>query len=108
MPLMTVIRQTRAYVVGLAILATASVPAHAQTNRPPTPAPQIEKYAATTVNMNPGAGESLSIRVSRWSTDAERERLTGLFAEKGQQELQTALAAAPTLGYIWTLSLIHI
>ena len=102
MPLMTVIRQTRASVAGLAILATASLPAHAQTNRPPTPAPQIEKYAATTVNMNPGAGEPLSIRVSRWSTDAERERLTGLFAEKGQQELQTALAAAPTLGYIWT------
>ena len=102
MPFITIIRQTRAYVVGLAILATASVPAHAQTNRPPTPAPQIEKYAATTVNMNPGAGEPLSIRVSRWSTDAERERLTGLFAEKGEKELQTALAAAPTLGYIWT------
>jgi hypothetical protein len=63
---------------------------------------QIEKYTATTVNMNPGAGESLSIRVSRWSTDAERERLTGLFAEKGNAELQAALAAAPTLGYIWT------
>ena len=99
---MTVIRQTRAYVVGLAILAAASLPTHAQTNRPPTPAPQIEKYAATTVNMNPGAGEALSIRVSRWSTDAERERLTGLFAEKGAQELKTALATAPTLGYIWT------
>src|SRR4029453_16535172 len=104
MPLMTVIRRTRACVVGFAILATAPLPAHAQTNRPPTAAPQIEKYAATTVNMNPGApapakrkknparteertgagGEPLSIRVSRWSTDAERERLTGLFAEKGQ------------------------
>jgi hypothetical protein len=52
--------------------------------------------------MNPGAGEQLSIRVSRWSTDAERERLTGLLADKGDAELQTALAAAPTIGYIWT------
>ena len=52
--------------------------------------------------MNPGAGEPISIRISRWSTDAEREHLTGLFAEKGDQELQKALAAAPTLGYIWT------
>jgi hypothetical protein len=93
----------RAFFAGLATLAAAYTPAPAQTGQQPNPpAQQIETYVATTVNMNPGAGERLSIRVTRWSTDAERERLTGLLADKGVAELQTALAAAPTLGYVWT------
>jgi hypothetical protein len=101
MPFMTVTRRNRAFLAGAATFAAAHMPAHARTSQP-NPTAQIEEYLATTVNMNPGANEKLSIRVSRWSTDAERERLTGLLAEKGDAELQTALAAAPTLGYVWT------
>jgi hypothetical protein len=102
MPIMIRTRRSWAVFAGLITLAAASLPAYAQTNPQSNPTSQSEKYTATTVNLNPGSGEPLSIRISRWSADAERERLTGLFTEKGEQELRAALAAAPTLGYIWT------
>lgn len=59
-------------------------------------------FTATTVNLNPGAGETLKIDVLRWSTDAERDRLLSALKEKGENELREALRAVPTVGYIWT------
>ena len=66
------------------------------------PATRVEQLTATSVNVNPGAGENLTIAVSRWSADADRERLVASLAEKGEAELQNVLTSAPTLGYIWT------
>ena len=100
----------------LAVIIAAPVPMAAQTKaqteqtqpqgqkaQPPAVQPaRVEKFTATTVGVNPGAGENLTIRVSRWSTDADRDRLAALLAEKGDAELQKALAAEPTHGYIWT------
>lgn len=60
------------------------------------------KFTATTVNLNPGAGETVDIDVLRWSTDAERDRLLSALKEKGESQLHEALQAAPTVGYIWT------
>lgn len=74
----------------------------AQTKPPAADTPQPERFAATTVNVNPGAGERLSIRVLRWSADADREKLVSVLRDKGEKEFQDALAAVPTLGYIWT------
>lgn len=104
MPIMTTIRWTCGVFAALIIFA-ANVAAQTQPSQPPNPTVQSEKYTATTVNLNPGGGEPLSIRISRWSTDAEREHLTGLLAGKGEggdEEMQYPLAVAPTLGYIWT------
>ena len=102
MPFMIVKQSQRGLFVGLAMLAAAYTPAHAQTSQPAGLTAPPEKYAATTVNLNPGGGEPVSIRISRWSTDAERASLVGLFAQKGNPGMQEALAAAPTIGYIWT------
>jgi hypothetical protein len=105
MPQMTLTRRTRASLASLAIVATAHLTVHAQTNKPPAPSASIEKYSATTVNLNPGSGEPLSIRISRWSTDMEREHLATLLTEKGpggDEEMQYPLEVAPTVGYIWT------
>jgi len=60
------------------------------------------KFTATTVNVNPGAGETINIDVLRWSTDEERDRLLTALKEKGESQLREALQAAPTVGYIWT------
>lgn len=63
---------------------------------------QVEKFTGTTVNVNPGAGENITIRVLRWSADADREKLIAAFKEKGDAGLQTAFEGIQTLGYIWT------
>lgn len=99
---MIITHSRRGLFVGLAMLAAAYMPAYAQTSQPASPAAPPEKYSATTLNLNPGGGEPVSIRISRWSTDAERESLVGLFGQKGNPGMQEALAGAPTLGYIWT------
>ena len=58
----------------------------------------IERYTATTANVN-GAGEPLTIEVLKWSTDADRDRLTSVYAWYGDKEVP---AAMPTVGYLWT------
>ena len=89
-----------AAVAGLVVMAHS--PALAQTKPQAGPAPaQVEKFTATTVNTS-GAGEPLTIRLSRWSADADRERLASVLADKGAEGLRSALAGAQTLGYIWT------
>src|SRR5262245_10385 len=102
---MTVTRRSVLFLIGVAALAASYLPARAQTNQQPPRAAHIEKYSATTVNLKRGDGEPLSIRVSRWSTDTEREHITKLLVDKGKggdEEMQYPLGVAPTLGYIWT------
>ena len=62
-----------AYPLVAAIVATATALAMAQT-APGAPAPSMV-VTATSVNVN-GAGETLEFFVNKWSTDAERDRLT--------------------------------
>lgn len=86
--------------------AQMSPPAKPQTTTPAKPKTEpsnaLVKYTATSVNVAPGAAESVSIVVSRWSTDADRERLATALAEKGDAGFQAALGAGETLGYLWT------
>lgn len=95
-------RSTAGLILGLALFAGAYSPVLAQTSQPAGATASPEKYSATSANLNPGGGEPVSIRISRWSTDAEREKLVGLFATKGNPGMVEALADAPTIGYIWT------
>jgi hypothetical protein len=114
----------------------ASAALMAQTPKPaqtPTPAPKgppaLEEYSGTTINLNPGAGITLSIQVLRWSADADRDKIvsaltatssppatpatpaapataatpsTGATPDKGESDLTKILQEMPTAGYIWT------
>jgi hypothetical protein len=75
----------------------------AQTNDAP------ERYTAFAVNMGspegpaaaPGA-TTVEIKVERWSTDAERDRLMNVLMEKGPEKLLETLQSLPRVGYIRT------
>jgi hypothetical protein len=73
-------------------------PAKPQAASPPT---RIERFTGTATNV-PRSGERLSFRISRWSTDAERDQFVATFTEKGVEGVRSALASAQTVGYIWT------
>jgi hypothetical protein len=62
----------------------------------------LEKITATTVNLTPGGGENISITVSRWSEDADRDKLMAALNAKAEAGLHEALTALPTVGYLWT------
>ena len=75
------------------------VDAREQSNQP------AERYVATAVNMGDvgrsGAGV-VEMVVTRWSTDAEAERLLKVVMEKGADKLLDALRDNPKVGYIRT------
>jgi hypothetical protein len=88
------IRQIAA--AGVAILvAPILMPAQAQA---PT---KIESFTGTTVNLNPGTGENLTIDIFKWATDAQRDALLAVLKEKGDSGVGAVLEKAPTAGYIW-------
>ena len=76
----------------LAALLSSSVIFQAQTKGP------IERYTATGINIT-NAGEPVSIDLIRWSTEAERDRLTSVLAWYGEREMPGAMT---TIGYVWT------
>lgn len=90
-----------AVLAGLVFVAALEAP-FAQTATQADPSRQPETFTGTTVNLSPGAGETISIHILRWSPDADRDRLAAAFKEKGDAGLQAALEAAPTLGIVWT------
>ena len=85
----------------LAAALAATISAFAQTNPPsgPPAAARVEKFSATTTSV---PAENLTVRLSRWSTDADGDKLVAAFNEKGAEGLRAALAASQTLGYIWS------
>lgn len=90
-----------AVLVGLVFVAASEAP-FAQPTSQAEPSRQTETFTGTTVNLSPGAGETISIHILRWSQDADRDRLAAAFKEKGDTGLQAALEAASTLGIVWT------
>ncbi len=84
----------------LAAGLAAAVPA-AQSNMP-----KAEKFTAFAVDISntaPRANASaVDLTISRWSTDAERDRLLSIFRDKGQDALLSALQKLPLVGYINT------
>src|SRR5215471_10415430 len=91
--------RVRIGVVVCAVLAlgTLGSAGHAQT------AGQLIRLSAWAVSMSntaTGANAVLDIRVSKWSTDAERQQLISTFLEKGQDGLLKALQKAPVKGRI--------
>jgi hypothetical protein len=59
-----------------------------------------DRYTATAANLKGVAGETITIDLIRWSSDAERDKLVATFT-KSAKDAGPALAAAPNIGYIW-------
>jgi hypothetical protein len=64
-----------------------------------------ERFTALAVNMGtpgPSGATTVEIEVDRWSTDAEREKLTNVLMEQGPEKLLEALQKMPRVGYVRT------
>ena len=64
-----------------------------------------ERFTAFAVNFDapPGqVGKVVQIGVTRWSSDAERDRLMAILTEKGPEKLLDAVQDLPSAGYIRT------
>ena len=60
-----------------------------------------ERYTAFAIDPNsPGATANVDITLTRWTPDAERERLTNILLEQGAAKMLDALKALPRLGTI--------
>jgi hypothetical protein len=59
-----------------------------------------ERFTAMAVNMDRGGSGTVEITVSRWSTDAERDRLLNTLMDKGADKLLDVLQGMPRVGYI--------
>ena len=69
---------------------------HAQSNSPG------ERFSAVAVDLDQGSQTQLEIVVERWSSEAQRQRLTDVLLKKGPDKLLEALQDAPKVGYIRT------
>jgi hypothetical protein len=64
-----------------------------------------ERYVATAVNLGqpgPTGPWTVEMVVTRWSTDAERDRLISVLTAKGPDDLLKTLREMPRVGYIRT------
>lgn len=68
--------------------------------------PQLDdapaRFTAAAVDMNRGAAGTVELVVNRWSSDADRDRLTDVTFSKGAGKLLDALQEMPRMGYIRT------
>jgi len=80
----------------VALLMTPGV--QAQSNFPPE---EFQAIAIANNNLGSGAGR-VDIRVTRWSSEAERDRLVSALVDKGADELLKELIKAKAVGYIKT------
>jgi hypothetical protein len=83
------------WIVPVAVALTLSSGLHAQD--------AVDRFTALAVNMNAtggGASGTVDITVTRWSTDAERDKLTTVLLEQGPDKLLSALRDMPRTGSI--------
>jgi len=104
--------------MALAIGCSLAVPSFAQTAAP-KPAASTAKPAAATpaqnaprkgtadrfvgsvANLAGISGDTVTVDLIRWSTDAERAALVATLKDKGDKDFAAALGQSPSLGYIW-------
>src|SRR5688500_13896851 len=60
------------------------------------------RFVATAVDMNRGAAGTVELIVNRWSSEADRDRLTTVMFDKGPEKLLDALQGMPRIGFIRT------
>jgi hypothetical protein len=84
---------------GVLLLASASAAAPTETKRTVP-----DEYTGTTANLTEGAGTRVSIQILRWLSDSDRQAVVSAVnaaAGEGPDDLSKAIAALPTVGYIW-------
>jgi hypothetical protein len=86
-----------AFLIGAALLRPAIVRAQAEAPPPPLPL-RLTAFAVNMSNIGTGQAGIVDIRVTNWSTEAERERVITTMVEKGQDELLKLLEKAPAKG----------
>lgn len=91
-------RSLRLLALGLLCgIVVQSVPGRAQTA--PLPAPiRMSTFAVNMANIATGANARIDIRIDRWSTEAERQKLVTTFREKGPEKLLDALQDTKPVG----------
>jgi len=83
------------------LAAVVTVPLAAQSNM--AHPEKFTAFAVNSSNMTDRAQTSqVDITISRWSTEADRERLRTILREKGQDALLSELQKMPVVGYINT------
>ena len=95
----TRVGRTLVAVSAIALLAIAVPQAARQTGG------VTERFTAVAVNMGdfgPAQAGPVEIVITRWSTDAERDRLTAVLMDKGPEALLGALRATRRVGYFRT------
>lgn len=89
------------FLIVLSVVTLTAAPLRAQT----ASNSERERFTAFAVNTSnigqPGATQ-VDIEITRWTPDAERDRLMQLFKEKGPDALLEALRDTPRVGYIKT------
>jgi len=61
-----------------------------------------QRFSAVAVDLDQGSQTPLQIVIERWSSEAQRQRLTDVLLTKGPEKLLEALQDAPKVGYIRT------
>lgn len=79
-----------AAIAGITITAAVSF---AQTMGSP------ERYTASAIDINNGSAGNIDIKIDRWSTDAQRDKLMEVMRTKGPEKLLDALQDMPRMGY---------
>src|SRR5258707_15668847 len=58
-----------------------------------------ERYTASAINIKNGRVGNIDIKIDRWSTDAQRDKLMEVMQTKGPEKLLDALQDMPRMGY---------
>ena len=61
-----------------------------------------QRFSAVAMDLDRGAATPIEIVIERWSSEADRQRLTEVMMNKGPDKLLEALREAPRVGYIRT------
>src|SRR5436190_2602305 len=88
MNILNTFQQRLAFALG--VVLTVGLTSHTFAQTPSLPI----HYTAIATNLDPRVNLTatlVDLSITRWSTDAEREKLLGLVADKGQDKLLTAL-----------------
>ena len=93
--------------IGVAVLLSGVTAAAPQAEKAALSLPlRLSAFAVSMGTAAPGANAVMDIRITRWSTAAEREKLINTAVEKGQDALLSALQKMPNHGKIsipgWT------
>jgi hypothetical protein len=90
-------RWMTAAVVVATVAGRPGRPVNAQTMGQPI---RLTSWAVSMANVATGANAVIDIRVDKWSTDDERQKLIATFLDKGQDGLLSALQKVPVKGRI--------